>query len=43
LKRPFAVLVVCLVALASAFWSTWAHAILLHASPAPNAAAAALS
>jgi len=37
LKRSFAVLVACLVALAGSSRSTWAHAILLHASPAPNA------
>jgi hypothetical protein len=36
LKCPLAVLVVCLVGLAGSPRSTWAHAILLHASPAPN-------
>ncbi len=37
MKRAHGVLLVCLVALAGIAPSTWAHAILLHATPAPNA------
>ena len=36
MKRPLPVLVVCLIALAGLVPAARAHAILLHASPAPN-------
>jgi methionine-rich copper-binding protein CopC len=37
MKRALAVPLVCLVALAGTASSAWAHAILVHATPAPHA------